>query len=731
LLRPIRAREPDYANPTTRRLEILTEIWGTLGLYHPIPSAMHLKWDDVLVEALRWMPQVNNDRELVDLLNRVVFQALNDPLAYATIRSTESPSLTVPPINGEWLDSATVYVRAADELGTRPFANRVRAVVDSLAKRRAPERLIIDLRSPIRGAYFLAAPWLGMWARTPIARGSDLSLLRSTNNGLGSGTWLVTPWDSLQPITPTITVPTVFIVNRTTYPAVERSIDALRSHRTDVAVVLEQTGDVPTIWNAELAQQTWYPDSILVSSTRLPILSADGGLGAVVDIESPTSIAATDVARIAARALATRTTRPARKSFVLVPPRIRDDTVSLGPLTREQRLAGLLKTWFWVLHFSPYADQRGDDWRHALGSLVPLVENSGSDSAYYRILQRISGSLNDTHSDVRHPLADGPGRPGRSFTVPLTFGWIDHRLAVFGVDTSRAAIGIAPGDEVLGVDGKSLKEIIAEERPYWSMSRPDSDLPPWTLMGPRNSTLRLRIRSASGVHEVSLRRSRPFVMANHARVAAHPAYAVLEGNIGYIDLAQMTSASILDSAMTAVANTRGIVLDERSAAAYNAQQIVYRFLSEPMPCMRHVETVSYLGYAPFPIQAIGAPQCWTVPRVSSGTPVYTKPLVVMTSRADISYGESLAQYLRIAGRATIVGEPTNGTFGLVGAGITLPGGAVVRLSQSRELWPNGGEYHGIGVIPDVLAHPTFPGLRRGQDEVYDTALATLKRLLNR
>src|SRR5438105_10250306 len=64
VLRQLRQKEPDYADPATRRLEILTEIWGNVGLYHPVPSAMHLKWDDVLVEALRSMPQVHSDRDL-------------------------------------------------------------------------------------------------------------------------------------------------------------------------------------------------------------------------------------------------------------------------------------------------------------------------------------------------------------------------------------------------------------------------------------------------------------------------------------------------------------------------------------------------------------------------------------------------------------------------------------------------------------------------------------------
>jgi hypothetical protein len=223
----------------------------------------------------------------------------------------------VPPIESRWLDSTTAYIRAADEVGTTPFARRVRIVFDSLIKTHAPARLVVDLRSAVQSAYFLSAPWLGMWTRETIARASDLSILRTTELQFGAGTWLVTPWDSLKPISPAITVPTVFIVNRTTYPAVERSIDALRAHRTDVAVVLEETGEAPIIWDREHVPQAWYPDSILLSSGRLPIISADGALGSVVDLTSPSTIPEPDIATVAVRALVRRAGQGPRKPYVL------------------------------------------------------------------------------------------------------------------------------------------------------------------------------------------------------------------------------------------------------------------------------------------------------------------------------------------------------------------------------------------------------------------------------
>lgn len=721
--------QPDYANLSTRRLEVLTEIWGNVGLYHPVPAAMHLKWDDVLIDALRAMPSVRSDRDFVAMLNRVVFAPLHDPLTYAQVLSESYPAVrSSPAVEAHWLTPNTAYVSAFDPLGTNEFAPRVRAAIDLLARERPITRLVIDLRSTTPQSYYLAMPWLGMWVSEAIAHGPDISAFRTTEDPLGNTAWLITPWDSLRPIAPEIGVPTVFIVNRTAYAAAERALDAVRTQRKDVAVVLEQTGPIPIL--GSFSAQAWYPDSILLSNTRTPIISADGALGAVVDVEVSGPIAMSQLDSLAGRAIASRSTQPTRRRFSFTSPGIIDDSISLGPLTREQKLAGLLKTWFWVLHFYAYPEDITDDWRHMLATWVPKVEAAGSDTAYYRVLRGFTGLLNDTHVDVTHPLSDGPASSARQFSPPLALGWVRHHLAVIRVDTSEAAIGVSPGDEVIAVDGRSVTDLAAALRPYWPISRKSYDTPIWGLvMGPRNDSITLRIRSSSGVHEVALPRSRPRWSIYAGSLFKHPPYEILPGNLGFIDLGQVTTPGKFDSAMVALANTRGLLLDDRSTASYFAQEHVLRFISGAIATTRLLERITYIRHSEAPMYALGSIQRWTVPTPTTQTRAYTKPLVVMIGRADVSFGEWLAQELRISHRATFVGEPTNGTFGPKD-GITTPGGAVVHFTRSRALWPDGAKYHGVGVVPDVRAEPTLVGLRERRDEVYEKALKTLERIVH-
>lgn len=85
VLTTIRSHEPDYVDAKTRRLEVLTQIWGNYGLFDPRPSAWQLKWDDQLVAALRELPRVRSEQEFADLINRAVFAPIGDPLLYAVV----------------------------------------------------------------------------------------------------------------------------------------------------------------------------------------------------------------------------------------------------------------------------------------------------------------------------------------------------------------------------------------------------------------------------------------------------------------------------------------------------------------------------------------------------------------------------------------------------------------------------------------------------------------------
>ena len=78
------------------------------------------------------------------------------------------------------------------------------------------------------------------------------------------------------------------------------------------------------------------------------------------------------------------------------------------------------------------------------------------------------------------------------------------------------------------------------------------------------------------------------------------------------------------------------------------------------------------------------------------------------------------------GRGKIVGQPTGGSTGqpLV---IRLPGGGSARICSKRDRYPDGTEFIGVGVKPDIEIAPTVADVRSGRDVVLEKALRLLGR----
>jgi len=100
---------------------------------------------------------------------------------------------------------------------------------------------------------------------------------------------------------------------------------------------------------------------------------------------------------------------------------------------------------------------------------------------------------------------------------------------------------------------------------------------------------------------------------------------------------------------------------------------------------------------------------------------YDGPLVILTDRWTSSAAEDLVVLLHSNDRATVIGEPT---FGSTGQPIffNLPGGGKVQICTAVSKYPDGKDFVGIGVQPDIPIKRTIKGIAEGRDEVLEAAL---------
>ncbi|RZJ86749.1 MAG: hypothetical protein EOO60_13050 [Hymenobacter sp.] len=160
--------------------------------------------------------------------------------------------------------------------------------------------------------------------------------------------------------------------------------------------------------------------------------------------------------------------------------------------------------------------------------------------------------------------------------------------------------------------------------------------------------------------------------------------------------------------------TKGIILDMR---AYPSDQVFFElialFQDRARPFAADVAPdLTYPGrFKPLPV-AIAPPGV---------APPYTGRLLLLVNEETQSTAEFLAMALRTTPPALVVGSTTAGTDGDV-AEVVLPGNVRLRMTTVGVYYPDGRETQRVGIVPDVVVHPTIAGIQEGHDEVLETAL---------
>lgn len=95
-------------------------------------------------------------------------------------------------------------------------------------------------------------------------------------------------------------------------------------------------------------------------------------------------------------------------------------------------------------------------------------------------------------------------------------------------------------------------------------------------------------------------------------------------------------------------------------------------------------------------------------------------MAVLTSNATCGAAEDLVAAFHAAGRGLVVGEPTAGSPGDVGS-FTLPKSWSVQFSVTRHRSPDGTEFAGVGVKPDVQVVPRVDDLQAGKEPALERA----------
>ena len=203
-----------------------------------------------------------------------------------------------------------------------------------------------------------------------------------------------------------------------------------------------------------------------------------------------------------------------------------------------------------------------------------------------------------------------------------------------------------------------------------------------------------------------------------------------QGNVAYVALNDFEHDSLAkqwSDALPRIASASAIILDLRRNGGGSSgigYEVLRTLVDKPVPESRY----RIRSYSPYD-RAVGSVMAWTelpVENLLPGAgPHFPGPVVVLSGAATYSAAEDFLVAWKNSGRGKTFGEPSGGSTGQP-LMFQLPGGGTARVCTKRDTFPDGTEWVGKGIDPDVLVRPTVADIRAGRDAVLAQALEFLQ-----
>jgi len=403
-------------------------------------------------------------------------------------------------------------------------------------------------------------------------------------------------------------------------------------------------------------------------------------------------------------------------------------TLAPHVLTREERIAGLSAIWSLAREYFVWFDHVPElDWDRAYLEALPRVMDAPNEASYWRELMRFTALLRDGHSNAYPPetmAAKFWSRPG------LRTARVEDRVLVLEVRDLALQGRVAVGDQILAIDGESVDAYAARVvTPYQSSSTPQ-DLAVRSygyglLAGAAEQPVTLDLLRADGS---KLTVQAPRSGYQTAAELARDRFELRADGVAVLTAGQFESnaaMALLESNEQALLKAKALVLDLRGnggGSSDNGLGLLRTLSREPLPSTRAQIRVN-------DPQGRSAPFVVWRP-VQQGTPrpppskVFEGPVALLIDARSFSAAEDTAAVFKLMKRGFIVGMPSGGSTGQP-LMQPLPGGGMVRICAKRDSYPDGSDFVGKGVQPDLLVPQTVAGIRAGRDLALEAAVQGL------
>lgn len=375
-------------------------------------------------------------------------------------------------------------------------------------------------------------------------------------------------------------------------------------------------------------------------------------------------------------------------------------TSPLPTTTADQQAAtpaGLQQTFTpfweaWTIIHKDYVDQPVNDVTLMRGAINGMMQSLGDEHSTYMSPEEYAQANSSLEGEY-----EGIGAFVDTTTEYLT---ITSPMP----DSPAEKAGLKPGDQVVAIDGVSMKGVAAEEARL-------------KVLGPAGTTVHLTIQRKGEANPLE------FDIVRAKITTKSSSGKMLDNNIAYIQITTFgakTTPELLATLNDLMAKKpKGIILDLRNNGGgylQTAVEVASQFIGKGV--------VLYEQYGD------GKRNTYNV--IPGGTATDTTiPMVVLVNEGTASASEIVAGALQDYGRAQLVGTVSYGK-GSVQNWIPLSGdNGAVRITIAKWLTPKERTINHVGLTPNYPVKMTQEDFAAGKDPQLDKAVEVLQAMIGK
>jgi C-terminal processing protease CtpA/Prc len=672
------------------------KLWNMIRYLDPRAAGDSTAWDAALVAALPKIEAAHSDEDLAKALDAML-ETLHDPCTRISL------GLPGNPVSVQSIDSGTMVIHA----GNGDLTSSMGAGLMLKMGIAQTDNIVWDLRG----------------SRIPFGRRPGTNDLR--RNGLGYAFRQFSGYpaadgpgaryysSSLQIVEPLPPIPRqgmasrrqIYLIDKNSAVPTQAIIDQVNSHSAilsedspqDLQAGLTELVQVLGRVDAEVrVAELYYPDGTTGFAPNRVVLNRGA-----------------EAVKAAAAAINTADW-PApgeRPDFEILPTAFRDMAYPEYP-NREMRILAAFRIWGILHYFNPRVSALANQWDDVLIELLPKFSEAKSERDYHLAIAEMLARTGDPSCRAESAeLNDVFGNAAPSFEVRV----LDNQLVVTSVFLPGSA---EAGDVILKIDGAPVQDWVAKVAPYlpapFLISR-------FLLTGaPRQVNLTVRRKDNTDRDiKVSLYANKKIAREHRGGEAVR----LINEKIGYADLERLEPSGV-DAMFEKFAQTAAVIFDLRGFPRDNALAIASRLGNRNQP----VAAVFLRNEVGLGLSSDHITHLQSEFRVPATTkPRYTGKTVALIDELSSELSGESAMCFKAANDTVLIGSPVFPAFSVFTTVFDVPGGAKVYFGGETARWPDGAALQNATIKPDIEAVPTLAGLRAGQDELLDRAVAYLSK----